>query len=204
MVAWPLPSFPRDAPNSSGRLRPEISSGNTERVQCWAASGGSPSRIGPASLLCQPVLRCKRRSQLLRDSIPQRPDVLHSFPYPRFPHLWETFLAYVEEVHPASRPFTRRRVVQIGLRTRTYIGSPLGPTHIHAKFASTRFFSAPPLSQGGCETGVKTRMRSRESVVRIGLICESQADLRGGWAVGACGSVPNCGGGVTFLRLLNH
>ena len=73
--------MPRRRPNSSGRLRPEISSGNTERVQCWAASGDSPSRIGPASLPCQPVLRCKRRSQLLRDSVPQRPYVLHTFPY---------------------------------------------------------------------------------------------------------------------------
>ena len=72
--------MPRRRPNSSGRLRPEISSGNTERVQCWAASGDSPSRIGPASLPIQPVLRCKRRSQLPRDRTPIRPHVLHMLP----------------------------------------------------------------------------------------------------------------------------
>ena len=37
------------------------------------------NRIGSASLLPQPVLRCKRRSQLSRNRTPVRPHVLHPF-----------------------------------------------------------------------------------------------------------------------------
>ena len=40
----------------------------------------SPSRIGSASPLSQPMLRCKRRSQLPRNSTPVRPHVLHPLP----------------------------------------------------------------------------------------------------------------------------
>ena len=43
-------------------------------------SGRSPNRIGTAHTLPQPVLRCKRRSQLSRDHPPQRPHVLHTLP----------------------------------------------------------------------------------------------------------------------------
>ena len=41
----------------------------------------SPNRIGSASPPPQPVLRCKRRSQLSRDHAPVRPHVLHSLPH---------------------------------------------------------------------------------------------------------------------------
>ena len=41
---------------------------------------GSLNRIGAASRSPQPVLRCKRRSQLSRDRTPVRPYVLHSRP----------------------------------------------------------------------------------------------------------------------------
>ena len=40
----------------------------------------SLNRIGSASPLSQPVLRCKRRSQLPRDRTPVRPHVLHALP----------------------------------------------------------------------------------------------------------------------------
>ena len=40
----------------------------------------SLNRIGSASPLSQPVLRCKRRSQLSRDRAPVRPHVLHPLP----------------------------------------------------------------------------------------------------------------------------
>ena len=41
---------------------------------------GSLNWIGSSSPLPQPVLRCKRRSQLPRDRAPVRPHVLHSLP----------------------------------------------------------------------------------------------------------------------------
>ena len=42
---------------------------------------GSPNRIREASRSPQPMLRCKRRSQLSRDRTPVRPHVLHSLPH---------------------------------------------------------------------------------------------------------------------------
>ena len=73
-------SLPRRRPNSSRRLRPGISPGNTELVPAQATPRDSLNRIGSASPLPQPVLRCKRRSQLCRDRTPKRPHMLHSLP----------------------------------------------------------------------------------------------------------------------------
>ena len=44
------------------------------------SSGRSPNRIGSAYTPPQPVLRCKRRSQLPRNCTPVRPHVLHTLP----------------------------------------------------------------------------------------------------------------------------
>ena len=76
---------PRRRPNSSRRLRPGISPGNTERVPAQASPQASTRKkartgLGLASPLPQPVLRCKRRSQLPQNRTPVRPHVLHSLP----------------------------------------------------------------------------------------------------------------------------
>ena len=73
-------------PNSARRLRPGISPGNTELItRSSHHPGRSPvdslNRIGVASRPPQPVLRCKRQSQLTRYCSPVRPHVLHSLPH---------------------------------------------------------------------------------------------------------------------------
>ena len=79
-------SPPRRRPNSARRLRPGFAPGNTERIPVQATPrvsyhADSLNRIGFAPPLPQPVLRCKRRSQLPRDRTPVRPHVLHALPH---------------------------------------------------------------------------------------------------------------------------
>ena len=72
--------MPSRRPNSARRLRPGISPSEHRSGPCSSHRAGSPNRIGSASPPPQPVLRCKRRSQLSQDRAPVRPHVLHSLP----------------------------------------------------------------------------------------------------------------------------
>ena len=71
----PQSAKPLRRPNSSRRLRPGLSPRNTDLVPAQATPRASArttalNRIGSASPLPQPVLRCKRRSQLPREQHP--------------------------------------------------------------------------------------------------------------------------------------
>ena len=69
--AAPPPQQYKTAP--PGNLTREYRSGPRSSHPAGFHPHDSPNRIGSASLLPQPVLRCKRRSQLPRDRTPERP-----------------------------------------------------------------------------------------------------------------------------------
>ena len=78
VYAAPPPQQCKAAP--PGDLTREHRSGPRSSHPAGLCPHDSLNRIGSASPLPQPVLRCKRRSQLPRDRTPVRPHVLHSFP----------------------------------------------------------------------------------------------------------------------------
>ena len=74
-------STPRRRPNCSRRLHPGVSPGNTERIPFQPPRVSChPRQPEPDWVSPEPMLRCKRRSQLPRYRSPVRPHVLHPLP----------------------------------------------------------------------------------------------------------------------------